>query len=85
MHVLHGPYRVLEITNSDASVVPVDKPQSAPIFVALSRLCHYPAEIPEEAWLQVRKKPDTLAVDVPEDPTTLESPPVGEGLAKTAG
>ena len=40
----HGLYRVLEVTNCDARVVPVDKPQDSPVFVALSRIRHYPRE-----------------------------------------
>lgn len=47
----HGPYRVLEVTNSNAKIVPVDKTQSTPIFVSVSRLRHCVREIPDgEVW-----------------------------------
>ncbi len=53
----HEPYRVLEVTVSNAKVVPVDKPQGTPIFVALARIRHCPEEIPEgERWPPPRKK-----------------------------
>ena len=42
----HGPYRVVELTANDAKVVPVNKPHSTPIFVALDRVCYCPDELP---------------------------------------
>ena len=60
----HGPYWVLEVTNSDDGVVPVDKPQGSPIFVALSQIRHCPGEIPEgETWPQSKKKRTPLAME----------------------
>ena len=47
----YGPYRVLEVTASDARVARVDRPQGTPLFVAIDRLRHCPAEIsPNESW-----------------------------------
>ena len=65
----HGPYRVLEVTHSDVRVVPVDRPQDTPIFVAMARVRHCPPEIPEgEAWLPNKKR------RVPIQSKTIPSP-----------
>ena len=47
----HGPYRILELTLTNASVHLVDKPQNIPIFVSLDRVRRCPKEIPDgETW-----------------------------------
>ena len=43
----HGPYRVLEVTESNAKVVRVDHPDGTSIYVSPSRLRHCPEELPE--------------------------------------
>ena len=45
-HPFHGPFRVIELTANDTKVVPVDKPHSSPIFVALDQVRHCPDELP---------------------------------------
>jgi len=57
----HGPSRVLEVTTNNAQVVPVGKPQDAPIFVALERIHHCPEEIPERETWPSSKKNNPLA------------------------
>ena len=74
----HGPYRVLELTTNDAKVVPVNKPHSTPIFVALDRVRHCPDELPpDEYWPSRRPVPehsaDTVA-DSTSDEENVESP-----------
>ena len=47
----HGPFRVLRVEKNNLSVVPVDKPQKTPIFVATDRVRRCPEEIEEgESW-----------------------------------
>ena len=47
----HGPYWILELTPTNASVRLVDKPQDSPIFVSLDRVRQCPKEIPDgETW-----------------------------------
>ena len=47
----HGPYRILEMTPTNASVRLVDRPQDAPIFVSLDRIRMCPKEMPDrETW-----------------------------------
>ena len=53
----HGPYRIVEINPSNASIRRVDKPQEEPILVALSRLRRCPDEIPDEFWPADATKP----------------------------
>ena len=47
----HGPYRILELTPTNASVRLVNRPQDTPIFVSLQRIRTCPKEIPDEkSW-----------------------------------
>ena len=46
----HGPYRIVELSPSNAYIRRVDRPQDDPIFVALQRLRRCPDEIPDEFW-----------------------------------
>ena len=47
----HGPYRILELTPTNASVRLVNRPQDTPIFVSLQRIRMCPKEIPDEkSW-----------------------------------
>ncbi len=63
-----GPFRVLEVTDTDVRVIPVDRPQDMPLFVALARTRHCPQEAPEgEAWPQTRKKRTPLSSMPPEE------------------
>ena len=54
----HGPYRILDLIPSNASVRPVDRPEQVPIFIALDRVRKCPSEIPDQSWLgpTVRKR-----------------------------
>ena len=64
----HGPYRILELTPTNASVCLVDKPQDAPIFVSLDRVRRCPKEIPDgETWSGKRgtKKRKTRKTQAP--------------------
>lgn len=45
-----GPYRILDITTTGASVRPVDCPKQQPIFVNLSRVTKCPKELPDTSW-----------------------------------
>jgi len=65
----HGPYRILELTPTNASVRLVDKPQDAPIFVSLDRVRRCPKEIADgETWSGKRghKKRKTRRTREPE-------------------
>ena len=53
---LHGPYRILELTPTNASIRPVDKPEEAPIFVSLDRIRKCAEEIPNQSWLGRTKR-----------------------------
>ena len=47
----HGPFRILELTPTNASVRLVDRPQDTPIFVSLDRVRRCPEEIPNgKTW-----------------------------------
>ncbi len=62
MHDAGRSLRVLEVTDSDIKVIPVDTPHDMPIFVALGRIRHCPQEVPEgEAWPQTKKRTPLLS------------------------
>ena len=62
----HGPYRVIELTANDAKMVPVDKPHSSPIYVALDRVRHCPDELPpDQSWPSRRRVKEHLTDTVP--------------------
>ena len=62
----HGPYRILELTPTNASVRLVDKPQDAPIFVSLDRVRRCPKEIPDgETWSGKRGTKKTRRTQAP--------------------
>ncbi len=64
----HGPFRVLEVTDSDVTVIPVDRSQDTHLFVTRARIRHCPQEVPEgEAWTQTRKKRMPLSSMSPEE------------------
>lgn len=46
----HGPYRVTELSSTNAYIRRVDRPQDDPVFVSLQRLRRCPDEIPDEFW-----------------------------------
>ena len=50
----HGPYHILEITPTGASVQPVDCPDEHPILVNLDRVTRCPDELPDVTWLGPR-------------------------------
>ena len=50
----HGPYRILEITPTGASIRPVDCPDERPILVNLDRVTRCPDELPNVTWLGPR-------------------------------
>ena len=52
----HGPYRILDLTPTNASVRPVDRPEEVPIFISLDRVRKCPPEIPDQSWLGPTKK-----------------------------
>jgi len=52
----HGPYRVLELNSSCATVRPVDHPEAEPIKVNLDRLSQCPDVLPDVSWLGPRTR-----------------------------
>ncbi len=52
----HGPYRVLNITPTNAEVVLIDQPRDPPIFVSLSRVRHCYEEMADVSWSGPRRK-----------------------------
>ena len=52
----HGPFRVVELLENGVRVVPVDKPQEAPIRVALNRVRCCPVQLPNEFWPRKNKE-----------------------------
>ncbi len=72
---VHGPFRILELTSSNASVRPVDKPQELPIFVSVTALENYQRA---RHGLVVRPGKDNLGDGV--HPLLLQIPNV---MAKT--
>ena len=66
----HGPYRVIELTANDAKVVPVNKPHSTPIFVALDRVRHCPDEFPPDQYWPSRRPVPEHSADTVADSTS---------------
>ena len=66
----HGPYRVIELTANDAKVVPVNKPHSTPIFVALDRVRHCPDELPPDQYWPSRRPVPEHSADTVADSTS---------------
>ena len=63
----HGPYRILELTDKNAKVCPVDQPQATPTFVSLDRIRHCPDDLPDVSWLgktqrRTRRRPQKSAL-----------------------
>ena len=57
---------MIELTANDAKVVPVDKPHSSPIFVALDRVRHCPDELPpDQSWPSRHQVKEHLTDTVP--------------------
>ena len=47
---LHGPYRIIEQSDTGVIVHPIDKPQAEPIRVAYNRIRHYCDSLPNKFW-----------------------------------
>ena len=47
----HGPYRILELTSTGATLRPVDQPEQEPILVNLDRISKCSSELPDVSWL----------------------------------
>ncbi|KAH7714699.1 gagpol and env protein precursor, partial [Aphelenchoides avenae] len=55
-----GPFRILDISNNNAKVIPVDKPLAEPQLVPLDRLCPIPAEVPPISYARKPNKAKIL-------------------------
>ena len=68
---------MIELTANDAKVVPVDKPHSSPIFVALDRVPQCPDELPQgQSWpsrCQVKEHLTDTVPDHVSDDKNVES------------
>ena len=52
----HGPYRILDLTSTGATVRPVDQPDQKPILVNLDRVSKCPSDLPDVSWLGPRSR-----------------------------
>ena len=53
----HGPYRVLDVQQHTAKVIPIDQPNSEPVIINKRRLSVCPTElVADEAWIGNKKK-----------------------------
>ena len=69
---LSRPFRVVEVSDNNASIRPVDKPQEEPILVALDRLRKCPDELTDKFWpKQQQRRGRTSAI------TKVKSPEDG--------
>ena len=69
----HGPFRILELTATNASVQPVEKPQEQPTFVSLDKLRHCPKEVSDsESWFGHRKKKSRRTKSIPSPNVTQQ-------------
>ena len=46
----HGPYRIIEQSDTGVTVRPIDKPQTDPIRVAYNRIRHCCNSLPDKFW-----------------------------------
>jgi len=54
----HGPYRISDLTPTNASACPVNRPDEAPVFISLDCVQRCPKEIHDQSWLgPVQRKP----------------------------
>ena len=63
----HGPYRIVELHGTGASVCPVEKPSQTPIRVAFNRLRPCAEELPDTYWPSCRKTPTPIEATRRED------------------
>ncbi|KAH7717706.1 hypothetical protein AAVH_14850 [Aphelenchoides avenae] len=59
-----GPFRILEISNNNAKVIPVDKPLAEPQLVPLDRLCPIPVEVPPISYARKPNRAKVLVASV---------------------
>ena len=72
----HGPYRVINMTPTNAEVQLVENPGEPSIFVALSRLRRCYPELPNTSWTGGKKYKRAKSVDrdIPVQPIRREGP-----------
>ena len=52
----HGPYHVINVTQTNAEVQLIEHPSAASIFVALGRLCKCYPEQADDCWVGHKKR-----------------------------
>ena len=52
----HGPYRILDLTSTGATVRPVDQPDQKPILVNLDRVSKCLSDLHDAYWLSPRSR-----------------------------
>ena len=52
----HGPYRVIDVTDNNVSVRPVDKPDESPMLVNMERVTKCSDALPNILWLGPRSR-----------------------------
>ena len=52
----HGPFHVVSLTQSNAQIHRVDRPQDEPILVASGHLRRCPSEVPDTFWPPAKKR-----------------------------
>ena len=52
----HGPYRILELTSTGATLRPVDQPEQEPILVNLDSVSKCSSNLPDVSWLGPRSR-----------------------------
>lgn len=82
----HGPFRVVSLTQSNAQIRRVDRPQDEPILVALGRLRRCPSEVPDTFWPPAKKRRAQLepgATSIRRRGATYPMPDYGRGRSPT--
>ena len=72
----YGPYRVLQVTPTNAEVVLIDKPRDPSIFVSLSRVRKCYEEMADETWTGPREKRKRKSQKRPATPSSSDPPPL---------
>ena len=68
----HGPYRVVDVTDNNVSIRPVDKPDESPILVNMDRVIKCSDALPDISWLgprSQRKRRKNTTTNEPLKPT----------------
>ena len=82
----HGPYRVLNVTPTNAEVALIDRPRNPSIFVSLTRVRRCYDDMDDHSWTgndkKSQKKPSTLDEVLNENLDPPEPSPLKESISQ---